>query len=111
MQVKIEKELEKYYNNFVSKTYCEENQDLDILMEIFNISPSLKCENKQYWGRELGKLWENIINIVFKEAMPNEYHQAIKVGKDEPCDLVVNKYAIINPNILVITIKYKVILI
>ncbi len=94
MKIEIENELDRYYNSFVNKTYCEENQDLDVLMEIFNISPSLKCKNKQYWGRELGKLWEKVINIVFSKAVPKIYKPAIKIGKDEPCDLVVDKYAI-----------------
>ncbi len=94
MKELIEKELEKYCKSFSTKTYCEENDESDILMDIFCISPDLKRSNRQYWGRELGTLWEHIINIVFSKSTPGIYRPAIKIDKDEPCDLVVGEYAI-----------------
>ena len=94
MKTAIENELTNYCNKFSNKIYCDENNDTDILMDIFCISPALKRENKQYWGRELGTLWEHIIQIVFKNAVPDLYKPAIKIKKDEPCDLIVGSYAI-----------------
>ena len=46
--------LNQYKNSFSSKIYNEENDDHDLLMGLFGISPDLKRENRQYWGRELG---------------------------------------------------------
>ena len=41
--------LENYQDSFSKKIYSKENNDVDLLMNIFNISPQTKRENKQYW--------------------------------------------------------------
>lgn len=84
--------LKKYQKSFSEKTYTEENNDSDILMKAFGITPEIKRENKQYWGRELGKCWEYLVI----EACRNTrgFSPAQKFGKDEPFDLIVGKYAI-----------------
>jgi hypothetical protein len=93
----IEKQLDfilkKYQDSFVDKSYSEENDDLDLLMNVFGLSPQLKRENRQYWGRELGMCWEllvvEICKVHCKDFMP-----ASGFGGDRPYDLVVGKYAI-----------------
>ena len=53
--------LENYQDSFSKKTYSKENNENDLLMNIFDISPQIKRENKQYWGRELGMCWQMIV--------------------------------------------------
>lgn len=84
--------LRKYSSSFESKIYSNENNDSDILMEIFGITPELKRENRQYWGRELGKCWESLVVEICKNS-PG-FKPALKIEKDEPCDLRMNNYAI-----------------
>ncbi len=86
MDKKIEQILSKYHSSFVSKTYSEENNDYDILMEIFNISPELKRENRQYWGRELGMLWQLLVTEICSHNC-KDFQPALRVGDDEPVDL------------------------
>lgn len=85
--------LQSYHNSFSSKAYSDENNDSDILMNVFGITPELKRENRQYWGRELGMAWQLIVNHIFSNYHPS-YGTAIKIGDDEPCDLVAGKDAI-----------------
>ena len=80
--------LGQYKDSFITKEYNEENNDHDVLMDVFGITPDLKRENRQYWGRELGKCWERIVCKVFELKCEN-YKSALKVGDDEPCDCIV----------------------
>ena len=57
-------------------------------MQIFGITPDIKRENRQYWGRELGMVWQKIIIEVFKHNH-SLFKPAEKVGLDEPYDLQV----------------------
>ncbi|MDR2310466.1 MAG: hypothetical protein LBE54_05690 [Brucellaceae bacterium] len=84
--------LAKYQNSFADKVYGEENDDSDILMEVFGLTPALKRENRQYWGRELGFCWQLLIIEACKNL--KEFKPALKIEQDEPCDLIVGKYAI-----------------
>lgn len=84
--------LTKYQTSFTKKIYSEENDDRDILMDTFGITPPLKRENRQYWGRELGKCWESLVIEACKRSP--SFQPALKIGKDEPCDLRIDKYAI-----------------
>ncbi|MEG4066811.1 hypothetical protein QUA42_05585 [Microcoleus sp. Pol11C2] len=52
---KLEQILARYQNSFIEKVYAEENEEHDILRDVFGISPIIKKENKQYWGRKLGR--------------------------------------------------------
>jgi hypothetical protein len=61
-------------------------------MAAFGISPFLKRENRQYWGRELGKCWELLV-IEACKSVPS-FQPALRIGGDEPCDLIVQNYAI-----------------
>ncbi|WP_019157250.1 hypothetical protein [Robertmurraya massiliosenegalensis] len=93
MEKEIRETLQSYYSSFTKKTYSDENNEYDILMELFGISPDLKRENRQYWGRELGMLWQRVIIEIFKEKHPH-FGDALKYDADEPCDLVAGSDAI-----------------
>lgn len=84
--------LTRYQESFISKVYSEENDDHDLLMDVFGLSPQLKRENRQYWGRELGYCWQLLVIEAFKNHP--EYAPALRIDADEPCDLIVGKYAI-----------------
>jgi hypothetical protein len=84
--------LKSYSVSFSSKTYGQENEDSDLLMKAFGITPELKRENRQYWGRELGKCWES---LVIRACLNSEgFKPALRIGADEPCDLRVGSNAI-----------------
>lgn len=85
--------LKKYQDSFVGKNYSEENDDLDLLMNVFGLSPQLKRENRQYWGRELGMCWQLLVVEICKTYC-EDYKPALRFDADEPCDLVIGKYAI-----------------
>jgi len=89
----LEGVLRKYWKSFSEKTYNTENNDSDILMEMFCISPELKRQNRQYWGRELGMCWQLLVTELCQHAS-DEYSPAIKIDADEPCDLCLGKDAI-----------------
>lgn len=40
--------IEHYSTSFLQKTHDQENNDYDFLMNLYNISPDLKRENRQY---------------------------------------------------------------
>lgn len=84
--------MTRYQTSFMAKNYSQENEDHDLLMDAFGITPQLKQENKQYWGRELGKCWKSLVI----EACRNieTFQPALTIGKDEPCDLRVRNFAI-----------------
>ena len=89
----LDEVLTKYQMSFTSKVYDEENNEHDPLMDVFGISPGLKRENRQYWGRELGMCWQLIVSEVF-QRMRDDYGPALRVGSDEPCDFVFGSIAV-----------------
>lgn len=84
--------LGRYHSSFIGKVYSDENDDHDILMDAFGITPQLKREHRQYWGRELGKIWESLVIEACRTAP--SFQPALRIGEDEPCDLRVGNYAI-----------------
>ena len=90
---KLSEVLGKYSENFTAKVYSDDFNDTDVLMEAFGITQELKNENKQYWGRELGKCWENLLRDLF-EATCVDFEQPKKFGTDEPADFFCGKDAI-----------------
>lgn len=90
----IEPTIQKYYDSFTSKSYGAENNDSDLLMDLYGISPEQKRENRQYWGRELGMLWQLIVVALAKEHCSSEYKPALRIGDNEPCDLIIGQDAI-----------------
>jgi len=93
----VEKDLEtifiRYRDSFSEKIYDEENNDHDPLMDVFGISPELKRENRQYWGRELGMCWQLLVSKVFKLTRL-DYGPALRFALDEPCDFTIGNIAI-----------------
>ena len=85
--------LDAYKVSFCEKTYSDENEDHDVLMDVFGITPALKRENRQYWGRELGMCWQRIVIEVCSQSR-SDFGRALKIGADEPCDLIVGGLAI-----------------
>jgi hypothetical protein len=90
---RLEEVLTRYSKSFSEKKYVDEFNETDVLMNAFGISQELKSENKQYWGRELGKCWENLIRDLF-EATCTDFQSPKKFGADEPADFFVGKDAI-----------------
>ena len=89
---KAKQVLGKYQEAFSKKEISSEDGYSDVLMEVFNITPAIKSTNMQYWGRELGKCWEGIVQAIFSER--NDYGPGIKEGADEICDCTIGKMAI-----------------
>lgn len=78
--------LVHYASSFSAKEYEQENNDTDILMDVFGITPELKRENRQYWGRELGMCWQLLVTQPF-QATCNEYGPPYRDKSDGLCDL------------------------
>ncbi|MGB3297697.1 MAG: hypothetical protein WBA76_05455 [Phormidesmis sp.] len=89
----LENILSRYQTAFIAKVYADENDDFDPLMNVFGLSPQLKRENRQYWGRELGMCWQLLVVEVCRTYC-NDFQPAFRLGRDEPCDLVVGSRAI-----------------
>lgn len=94
INIRLNSILEQYEKSFKNKEFNLDNGDADILMNAFDISSEMKQENRQYWGRELGMCWQRIVTEIFSTFCPDEFKPAIRIGKDEPCDLIFKEYAI-----------------
>ncbi len=86
--------LREYQTTFSSKEYSAENEDVDALMAVFGITPTLKRENRQYWGRELGKCWERLLKRLFEVSRPSDFAPPLRIGSQEPCDFLLGDTAI-----------------
>ncbi len=91
--INLNKIFVKYQDSFKGKNFNSENNDFDILMDIFNITPEMKTGNKQYWGRELGMCWQLIITEIAKKNC-KDFKPALRIGGDEPTDLFIGNDAI-----------------
>jgi len=89
---RLDEVLQRYKLSFVEKVYSDENDDHDLLMDAFGITPQLKRENRQYWGRELGKCWESLVIEACRDV--DTFQPALRLDADEPCDLRVENFAI-----------------
>lgn len=85
--------LAQYRESFSAKEYAGENDDHDVLMDVFGISPVLKRENRQFWGRELGMCWQRLVSELFR-ATVKEYGPGLRQEADELCDLLAGRDAI-----------------
>ena len=83
----------RYHASFVAKVYSDENNDHDVVMDLFGVTPLVKRENRQYWGGELGMCWQLIVSSLFKNTRV-DYHPPRRFGADEPYDLLVGNVAI-----------------
>ena len=85
--------LDRYRESFQRKVYAPENNETDVLMDIFGITPQLKREHRQYWGRELGMCWERLVSEMCGNLHP-DYGPPLRIGTDEPCDFTIGRTAI-----------------
>lgn len=85
--------LKQYQLSFTGKVYSDDNNDHDILMDVFDITPELKRENRQYWGRELGMCWQLLVTKV-AELNCSNFKPGLKIDGDEPTDLFIGNDAI-----------------
>src|SRR6266851_2650393 len=84
--------LRQYQSSFTEKIYVEDNDDHDPLMDVFSLLPSIKRENLQYWGRELGMCWQLLVIQACKAK--TTFKPALRIGSDEPCDFIVDGFAV-----------------
>jgi len=89
----LRKIIEVYASSFASKEYEEDNNEHDILMDVFGLSPALKRENRQYWGRELGMCWQLVVTELCRASCA-KFAPGLRFGDDEPCDFCVGKRAV-----------------
>lgn len=89
----LDEVLNKYKESFVNKTHNKENEDHDPLMDAFGITPDLKRENRQYWGRELGMCWQILVTELCN-LKRDDFKLPQRFGADEPYDLSVGDLAI-----------------
>lgn len=85
--------LRKYQHSLSEKDFVEESDSSDILMETLGITQETKNINKQYWGRELGMCWQLLVTELCKTCC-SDYATALKIGEDEPCDLILGNDAV-----------------
>lgn len=88
----IDSILSNYDNKFKTKEFVDVPETSDLLMDIFNIDPTIKRQNMQYWSRELGMCWQRLVVDVAQTH--RAFKGPIRWGDDEPCDLVLGKTAI-----------------
>lgn len=93
LSVSLENIVKNYQSSFTAKVYNDESDDHDCIMDLFGISPDLKRENRQYWGRELGMCWQLVVTEVFRQTR-DDFGPALRIGADEPCDFVFGQTAV-----------------
>ncbi len=85
--------VRQYSDSFTEKTYSDENDEHDVIMDVFGVMPELKRENRQYWGRELGMCWQLLVTALFRETVEG-FGPGYRDGQDELCDLIAGQDAI-----------------
>ena len=93
LAAKLREVLSTYQSSFAAKVYDDENNDHDVLMDVFGLTPELKRENRQYWGRELGMCWQLIVTQIF-QVKHDKFGPALRIGSDEPCDFTFGNFAV-----------------
>lgn len=71
----LEQILNQYQQAFAEKIHPEESTEQDDLMFAFGLSQAIKATNKQYWGRELGKCWERLVETLCQQTC-EQYQKA-----------------------------------
>jgi len=90
---KIRQIIQGYHVSFSGKVYGDENNDHDVLMDVFGLLPAVKREHRQYWGRELGMCWQRIVTELFRANVKN-FKPGYREGEDELCDLIAKRDAL-----------------
>ena len=89
----LERILQQYSKSFAGKVFSEESSEDDDLMLVFALTQTIKSQNRQYWGRELGMCWQLLVTELCKQTCDN-FRGPVTEGKDQLCDLVVGSDAI-----------------
>ena len=89
---KLIKIITAYQKSFSNKVYTDDDNEYDLLMQLYGITPEIKKENKQYWGRELGMLFELLCTEIFSHT--TGYKPKERIGNDAPYDFILNDMAI-----------------
>lgn len=85
--------LERYGIAFANKQFGRELSDVDNLMQVFAITPELKAQNPQYWGRQLGMCWQRLVKELFRQTH-DDFGESIREDSYEICDFVAGTDAI-----------------
>lgn len=56
--------MRHYSDSFGGTIHNEASEETDILMDAFELTPTVKNANRQYWGRELGMCWQRLVIAV-----------------------------------------------
>jgi hypothetical protein len=85
--------VKHYARKFEEKKFEEEPAYVDTLMAYFGITDEMKRRNSQYWARELGSLYQEIVT---KAALEKSRDYFVPKTGDSvlPCDLVAGECAI-----------------
>lgn len=90
----LEDVLSHYRDSFSAKVHTIERGTSDPLMETFGITPEMKAMNKQYWGRELGMCWQELVKATFRDRAGARYSPPRRIGADEPYDFQLGDWAV-----------------
>lgn len=82
-----------YREAFSRKDFGDELPVSDLLMDAFGITPETKRENAQYWGRELGSVWQRLVFESFKHV-DKSTRTPPKQCPVHPCDVVTRGFGI-----------------
>jgi len=87
--------LKRHKRSFDGKIFPNEPPDEDDLMLIFGLTQEIKSKNKQYWGKQLGHCWEDIITTLCRQKCEN-FGDRIKYGSGRKhlCDFVIGNIAV-----------------
>nr|WP_250807483.1 hypothetical protein [Neorhizobium tomejilense] len=95
--IQIENQLEgilgKCRDAFAARKFEDLESSTDLLMQSLSVTPSMKAANRQYWGRELGIAWENLLKVIWKTA-DGDCHFPMSGDPDHPCDIVGSRFAV-----------------
>lgn len=72
--------IKAYALSFASKIYEEESTETDPLMEVFGITQAIKCENKQFWGRQLGMCFQRIV-VELCMTRCKDFKRGLRLGR------------------------------
>jgi hypothetical protein len=91
--ISLDEIARRYSSSFSQKEFGWIETSVDPLMRMFGVTQELKDANRQYWGRELGMCWQRLVVTVVSQTC-SDFQPAMKIGDDEPCDLIVRGMAI-----------------
>lgn len=85
--------LGHYKESFRTKLHEENLGAPDVLMDVFGITPQMKAQASQYWGRELGMCWERLVRQVMRDHA-QDVGPALASPSGSPCDFTMGNVAV-----------------